>query len=268
MYRIVNKIIYIANKMVKPFHKLSCSIYVRGINIGSGGNFSYWFWEGIDQLDGEYLNKHSTVPYEDGSLSFVYTSHFLEHVDDDVAKNVFKEVFRVLKPGGVFRIVVPNFTRFHKSILDNDMKYFEKIGFLGRNEWINHGVEKTVENLALHWFSNYQNQPFIESEKDFKKDDFYRGPPIIDKNEILKAARNMTTLEFGQWAVSKVPSQYIINGGHISTWTHKKIEDSLVATGFSHGEESSYSESLSKDMSEFDKKPSRSKLSIYHEARK
>ncbi len=46
------------------------------------------------------------LPYPDNSFDGVILSEILEHIDDDVAG--LKEIYRVLKPGGVVAITVPN----------------------------------------------------------------------------------------------------------------------------------------------------------------
>lgn len=49
------------------------------------------------------------IPFDSNSVDAVYHSHTLEHLDRDVAEVMLNEVLRVLKPGGVHRIVVPDF---------------------------------------------------------------------------------------------------------------------------------------------------------------
>jgi SAM-dependent methyltransferase len=51
------------------------------------------------------------IPYPDNSVDVVYDSHFLEHLDPPVARSFLLEVKRVLKPGGLQRIVVPDLER-------------------------------------------------------------------------------------------------------------------------------------------------------------
>jgi len=72
------------------------------------------------QLDyGEYrrrLNQHRFVyhdltygiPFPDSSVDFLYSSHFLEHLELPVAVHVLNESHRVLRPGGVIRVCVPD----------------------------------------------------------------------------------------------------------------------------------------------------------------
>lgn len=48
------------------------------------------------------------LPYEDNFFDNVFTHDFLEHLDEDELHNIFMQVGRVLKPGGVFLNVVPH----------------------------------------------------------------------------------------------------------------------------------------------------------------
>lgn len=48
------------------------------------------------------------VPLTDRSADFVYCSHFLEHLPPDTGRRLLSECRRVLKTGGVLRVVVPD----------------------------------------------------------------------------------------------------------------------------------------------------------------
>ena len=47
--------------------------------------------------------------FTDGSASLVYACHVLEHFGRHEVKDVLKEWYRVLRPGGVIRLAVPDF---------------------------------------------------------------------------------------------------------------------------------------------------------------
>ena len=49
------------------------------------------------------------IPFSSSSVDVVYHSHVLEHFDREVGERFLRETKRVLKPGGVHRIVVPDF---------------------------------------------------------------------------------------------------------------------------------------------------------------
>src|SRR4051812_26848798 len=48
------------------------------------------------------------IPLRDGSMQGVFSEHCLEHLSLDTTDQVLKECYRMLKPGGAVRIVVPD----------------------------------------------------------------------------------------------------------------------------------------------------------------
>ena len=59
------------------------------------------------------------LPYANNSIDAVYHSHLLEHIDRTEVKVFLMEIFRVLKPNGVQRIVVPDLYFLCKSYVEN-----------------------------------------------------------------------------------------------------------------------------------------------------
>jgi len=57
------------------------------------------------------------IPAADASLDAVYHSHVLEHIDRHAVPVFLAEIRRVLKPGGVHRIAVPDFERYARAYL-------------------------------------------------------------------------------------------------------------------------------------------------------
>jgi SAM-dependent methyltransferase len=56
----------------------------------------------------KYLNVLRRFPYRDDSAEAVFCSHMLEHLYVKQAERMFAEILRILKPGGVFRVAVPD----------------------------------------------------------------------------------------------------------------------------------------------------------------
>lgn len=48
------------------------------------------------------------LPFADNTFDYVYSSHLIEHLAQQVCNRLLRECYRVLKPGGVLRIVVPD----------------------------------------------------------------------------------------------------------------------------------------------------------------
>src|SRR5262245_56277720 len=111
------------------------------LNLGCGTRM-HWGWNNIDRSPYAYLAHHSSIarimrlvgllspdrlnrllevdphiihwdlrkgiPFEVSTFDAVYSSHFLEHIDRQGAQSVLREIYRVLKPGGIIRVVVPD----------------------------------------------------------------------------------------------------------------------------------------------------------------
>ncbi len=58
------------------------------------------------------------LPFKSGSVSYCYTSHFIEHIPRPKAAMLMKEVHRVLKPNGMIRLVVPDLELVAKNYYD------------------------------------------------------------------------------------------------------------------------------------------------------
>lgn len=59
------------------------------------------------------------MPYPDDSVSRIYCSHFLEHLNKAQGKNFLYESFRVLKKDGILRLVVPDLLFHAKRYVNN-----------------------------------------------------------------------------------------------------------------------------------------------------
>jgi predicted SAM-dependent methyltransferase len=56
----------------------------------------------------EYGDATKGLSIPDGSCEVLYSSHMVEHLDRNEASRFLEEAFRVLQPGGVIRIAVPD----------------------------------------------------------------------------------------------------------------------------------------------------------------
>lgn len=81
------------------------------LNVGCGSKY-HKDWTNIDMIsDSKYViavNLLKGIPYPDNQFDVVYHSQVLEHIPKEDAPTFIKECFRVLKPGGIIRIVLPD----------------------------------------------------------------------------------------------------------------------------------------------------------------
>ncbi|MGE5775938.1 MAG: class I SAM-dependent methyltransferase, partial [Chloroflexota bacterium] len=68
----------------------------------------------------EYVDSAKGLPNPDGSVSAIYSCHMLEHLDILEAKRFLTEAYRVLKPGGILRIVVPDLKKLVSAYLKDE----------------------------------------------------------------------------------------------------------------------------------------------------
>ena len=66
----------------------------------------------------KYMNLNKKWKYNSNTVDIVYASHLFEHLTQKSADLFLKESFRVLKPGGVMRIVVPDLYQIVKKYLN------------------------------------------------------------------------------------------------------------------------------------------------------
>lgn len=104
-------------------------------------------------------NLKKGIPYENNSVDAVYHSHLLEHLDRSNVRGFLMEVFRVLKPNGIQRIVVPDLYLLCKSYIDNYEKCFLNNQISQRHEdYIAALLEQSVRKEA--YGSSKQNKIF------------------------------------------------------------------------------------------------------------
>jgi predicted SAM-dependent methyltransferase len=92
----------------------------RGVKLNLG-SFTHMFhgWRNSDRLDlSTWASQNgyrftrcdllSGIPYDDGIADLIFLSHVLEHFDYTEGRRLLAECRRVLKPGGVLRVAVPD----------------------------------------------------------------------------------------------------------------------------------------------------------------
>jgi len=174
----------------KKFH-LGCGIiFLKNyLNIG--------FWTNLEQnklyanpngvADTVLLNYDLTngIPASDNSLEVVYHSHMLEHLTNNEGIEFLRECNRVLQPGAIMRLLVPDlesfskkyvegddffFDAYRKEALDNDSNLYPTRGAIFMGMLHNHGHKMGYDFETLQYvlkqtgFTNVKKTMFQESQ--------------------------------------------------------------------------------------------------------
>jgi len=71
-------------------------------------NSQYQFIQFAQKNNIEYGDAIKGLPVKDETVEVLYSSHMLEHLDRNEADKFLKEAYRILLPGGIIRISVPD----------------------------------------------------------------------------------------------------------------------------------------------------------------
>ena len=94
----------------------------RMINLGCGSRF-HPAWVNVDIVPSNpavtACDLSKPFPFPDGSFDAVYHSNVLEHIRREHAHAFMRECERILKPGGILRVAVPDLERICRLYLEN-----------------------------------------------------------------------------------------------------------------------------------------------------
>jgi predicted SAM-dependent methyltransferase len=103
------------------------------LNIGSGGRgLAGWVNTDAVRHPGDQsfpCDVRRTLPLADGSVARILAEHVVEHLNFKLEiPKVLEEFLRVLEPGGMLRIIVPDGRRFVEAYLANDSAHWGPLG--------------------------------------------------------------------------------------------------------------------------------------------
>ena len=237
------------------------------VNIGSG-DFDHPRWTNLDHSSAWYAHAHKNafvehdlmalgpLPFGDESLILAYTSHTIEHVTDAAVAVLFREVHRVLKRGGLFRITCP----------DADLLYWAtRFGRRDYWQW-RHG-----------WFARNGANPdtlpieeFLIRELATERSRFTPDVPGCSKVDAQEARTQLAGSEkkaFLDWLTRPCRFRPDYPGNHINWWSREKCEAFLSEAGFSTILNSTRGGSMAAPLQDLDNFDSTApEMSVYIEA--
>lgn len=221
--------------ILKKFSELNRDQGVVRLNIGCGSRF-HNSWLNIDQYgDNSQIFSWNILdgqPFPDESIDVVYSAHVLEHFDRVGANLFLSEIYRVLKPRGILRIVVPNLEEICKSYLQAlvKVKIHENPDSKGRYEW---SVIELLDQLVRHqsggemvklWSKDQIDaESFIRSRIGLEFD-VARSAILSKPNQAVNQSNFQNFIDLGKFRLS----------GEIHQWMYDEysLRKILEATSF------------------------------------
>lgn len=154
-----------ATAALRPWERRKARKYAKNsplkLNLGCG-TLALPGWVNID-LFGLPVDVHwdicHALPFDDNSVDVVFHEHVQEHVDPYSGYLLNKECYRVLKVGGICRIVMPDANKYIRSYMDPEhafirqwrgMPFTPMMSLVEEFHGFNHRALYDYDTLALY----------------------------------------------------------------------------------------------------------------------
>jgi len=211
------------------------------LNLGCGYHYATSKeWTNIDFVSDDSLviahNLLDGIPFKNESFDLVYHSHVLEHFKKNDAYLFLKECHRVLKPGGIMRIAIPDLEKIAKSYLESIRQYDMEPNLINKanHEWM---IIELVDQLTRHTSGgemmnyllnkNILNQDFIFKRIGHESKMLTIQEPIINELHVYRYFRNLIKSFFFSYK-KFIPDYVKIGKFRLSGQAHQWMYDRLT----------------------------------------
>jgi predicted SAM-dependent methyltransferase len=217
---ITKKILELKISVVK---KINTQFSCKKINLGSGKK-SWILWRCFDELKYPTIetlkfNAATTLPEDVDSINLFYSSHNLEHLDDDTVDNIFNQVFKKLNHGGTFVIKMPDFEYLIHAYRNGELSEINDSGVLDTMyTWPMKKVLPTIENKISMVFCGYMSKDYgnhFESDRSISKNS-YHGPCVISQEKLKKILLNESVRN-----ISKILKEHALLDENFGQFNHQ-----------------------------------------------
>lgn len=161
------------------------SQFLKLVNVGCGQTFhSEWLnFDVVPTAPGvKRWDLRRGLPFAEGEVDAVYSSHVLEHLNYEEAKRFIRDSWRILKPGGILRIVVPDLeqtTRAYLAELDalregkqTDSANYDWLKLELLDQLVRHHSGGAMASYLLN--PNIPNPDFVRSRIGQEAENFFK----------------------------------------------------------------------------------------------
>jgi len=193
----------------------------RFYSFGAGG----WFhdaWTSVDHYvtapdyGGAFIDWDISLlqpfPVASNTAECAHSQHMIEHLSDAEVAFFFREAYRILKPGGVFRIAVPDAELAYEMWRRDDPIYFRSMLPLTRTQ-----AFVAVAASQLVWGKDFRSPP------RFKDEEIKR---LFDEKGFVAGMDALV-------ALNDVTPPRTDPANHVSWWSKEKVGRMMREAGFS-----------------------------------
>jgi hypothetical protein len=93
----------------------------RRLHFGCGSDYKPGFINlDMNKSADYYFDARNKLHFKDGTIEYIYSSHFVEHLSNNELMDHLKESFRILQVNGILRICVPDFVGSIRAYMQKD----------------------------------------------------------------------------------------------------------------------------------------------------
>ncbi len=202
------------------------------------------------------LLSEKPLPFSDEAVSFFYSANTFEHLSTSIMPHLYSEIFRCLKPGGAFRIQVPDLSlALDAFVADDREKLMNLDGDIGRFAAMKklYGAEH-AHKVLKGWPEKIPGRkgPYTDQEIVNTLMQVFAAYYIdrVTYDEVMAKATSMTIDEFGSHYANSIPIEWQRKNPHLhAEWhTPERILNWMREAGFEEAYESKPFESNFSEM--------------------
>ncbi|MEI9913710.1 MAG: methyltransferase domain-containing protein [Candidatus Saccharibacteria bacterium] len=166
------------------------------LNIGCGTDYKRG-WINVDNNSDNNIKKldlnwdlRNPLPFADNSVDFVFNEHFFEHLTIEESEPIMADLMRVLKPGGIMRVAMPDLREVVKAYLDpnwNKKAFIKQFGL----EFVQTPAE--MLNMNFYWWGHRWLYDWEELQRRLKERGYNKYKKCSLRNSSHKELKNLET---------------------------------------------------------------------------
>lgn len=212
-------------------------------------------WVNVDFVStgpGVYAhNLLKPLPFSSQSFDLVYSSHFLEHIPRRQVRGFLSECYRVIKPGGTIRLVLPDAIEMFQTYLSLRSNQLHDHADFVITQIIDQCVRKDPGGELLRFYQRVltMDSPSREKWLDFVSsrngESFLASPKLARRLSVSISYLYRRLLYFLRWKIHQIGVLLLlpafreqnvsfagIGEKHAWLWDFYQLESELLGSGF------------------------------------